>query len=111
MCIGIPLRVCAIESGHAWCERRGDRRRVRTALVGDVAVGDWLLVFLDNAQERIAPERAAEIDAVLSLLQEALDGVPLDAADSAHTAFTLPSRMTNDDVRALAGAPTTESLP
>ena len=109
MCIGIPMRVRAVEPGHAMCEGRGERRRVRTALLGDVAVGEWVLVFIDSAHERIAPERAVEIDAVLDLLQGALDGQPVDAADHHHTAFTLPSRWTTEQLRALSGAPATES--
>ena len=32
-------------------EGRGQRRRVNTALVGEPATGDWLLIFLDGARE------------------------------------------------------------
>lgn len=109
MCIGIPMQVLATDPGHASCAGRGETRRVRTALVGDVAVGDWLLVFIDSAQEVLSPQRAQEINATLDLLQRALHGDASDAAhelaDAAHTAFELPSRWTTEQLRALSGAP------
>jgi hydrogenase expression/formation protein HypC len=106
------MQVLAIEPGHASCAGRGATRRVRTALVGDVKPGDWLLVFIDSAQERLEPQRAREIDATLDLLDVALAGAASGAVPDA--AFDLPSRWTTDQLRALSGAPspeTTEGLP
>lgn len=111
MCIGIPMQVVSVEPGHALCAGRGETRRVRTALVGDVAAGDWLLVFIDSAQERLDADRAQEITATLDLLQDALSGTPATAADAA---FALPSSWTASQLRALAGTPVphaTESIP
>jgi hydrogenase expression/formation protein HypC len=111
MCIGIPMQAERIEPGHALCSGRGETRRVRTALVGDVTPGEWLLVFIDSAQERLEPQRAAEINATLDLLQAAMSGAELDTADAA---FELPSRWTTAQLRALSGAPftpTPESTP
>jgi hydrogenase expression/formation protein HypC len=112
MCIGLPLQVIATKPGHALCEGRGLTRRVRTALVGEVAPGDWLLVFLDNALERLDTSRAAEINATLDLLDGVL-GAGLDG--SADAAFDLPSRLSAADLRALSGqsspAPLLESTP
>ena len=105
MCIGIPMQVTAIEPGQAWCTGRGETRRVRTALIGDVAIGEWLLVFIDTAQERIDVQRAREIDATLDLLQAVMDGAPVAAND----AFELPSRWSADQLRALSGASEPES--
>lgn len=97
MCIGIPLQVLHVEPGHAVCTGRAGTRRVLTALVGDVQPGDWLLVFLDSAQERLTPERAAEIDATLAMVEAAAAG---DAV-TADAAFDLPSRWSADELRAL----------
>ncbi len=105
MCIGYPMQVTVVEPGHAWCAGRAGVRRVRTALVGEVAVGDWLLVFLDSAQERLTPERAAEVDATLAMVEAAMAG---DASPAAEAAFELPSRLSADDLRALAGAAPTQ---
>lgn len=118
MCIGLPMQVLAVEPGHASCVGRGQTRRVRTVLVGDVRPGDWLLVFIDNAHDRLDAQRAREIDATLDLLDDALAGAPNVAfGDASHPAFDLPSRWTSDQLRALSGArssetaESTESLP
>ncbi|MBV5287333.1 MAG: HypC/HybG/HupF family hydrogenase formation chaperone [Methyloversatilis discipulorum] len=100
MCLGIPMQVMATEAGHAQCVGRLGLRRVRTALVGDVAVGDWLLVFLDSAQECIPVERAQEIDATLDLIESVMQG---EAGDG-DAAFALPSAMSSEQLRALSGA-------
>ena len=99
MCIGMPMQVTAIEPGHAWCEGRGERRRVNTALVGDVAPGDWLLVFLGDARERIDAARAHEVDSALDLVLGAMQGTK----GGGEAGFLLPSQMTADQLRALAG--------
>ena len=110
MCIGIPMRVDHIEPGHALCSGRGETRRVRTALVGDVVPGDWLLVFIDSAQQRLEPQRVAEIDATLDLLLAAING----GAQDSSAAFDLPSRWSTAQLRALSGTsstPTPEGMP
>lgn len=100
MCIGIPMQVLRVEPGHAWVAGRGEVKRVDTALVGDCAQQDWLLIFLDAARERIDAQRAAEVNAVLDLVEGALAGAPDNAPD---TAFELPSRMDPHALAALAG--------
>lgn len=98
MCIGMPMQVTAVEPGHALCEGRGERRRVNTALVGDVAPGDWLLVFLGDARERIDAERALEVNAALDLVLGAMQGQGADG----DAGFELPSRMSAEQLRQLA---------
>lgn len=100
MCIGIPMQVIEADSRHALCEGRGERRRVNTALVGEVAPGDWLLVFLDDAREPIDAARAAEVNAALDLVA----GAMLGAETPADVDFVLPSQMTPEQLRALTGA-------
>jgi hydrogenase expression/formation protein HypC len=99
MCIGIPMQVEAVESGHAWVVGRGERRRVETALVAPVRAGDWLLVFLGGARARIGARRAAEVDAALDLLVDALGGT----ASAADPGFALPSAMSPAELAVLAG--------
>lgn len=101
MCIGLPMQVCATRPGFATVQGRGEQREVSTALVGEPAAGDWLLVFLDGAREAISPERAAEVDATLDLLQAALGGhLP---GDDHAPGFTLPSATTAEQLRAWSG--------
>ncbi|MDZ5461386.1 HypC/HybG/HupF family hydrogenase formation chaperone [Azohydromonas lata] len=102
MCIGIPMQVLRAAGLRAQVQGRGEQREVDTALVGDVAPGDWLLIFLDAARERMDPQRAAEVNAALDLLAGALGGHAPFADDPG---FTLPSAMSAHDVAALAGAP------
>jgi hydrogenase expression/formation protein HypC len=101
MCLGIPMQVSALEPGHAWCDGRLGRQRVRIALVGEVAVGDWLLVFLDSAQQRISAERAREIEATLDLVASAMRG----SGGDGDASFALPSAMDTDFLRSLSGGP------
>ena len=99
MCIGLPMQVVATEPGHAWCEGRGERRRVNTALVGTVAPGDWLLVFLNDAREQIDSVRALEVNGALDLMVDAMQGI--DASGDAG--FLLPSQMTAEQIKQLSG--------
>ena len=105
MCIGIPMQVDSITPGHAFCTGRDGRRHVRTALVGEVNTGDWVLVFLDSAQEIISAERAYEVNATLDLMQDAWSA-RIDSPLSAPV-FDLPSAMSSQDLQALTGRPTT----
>ncbi|GAP38819.1 hydrogenase maturation protein HupF/HypC/HoxL [Piscinibacter sakaiensis] len=101
------MTVVAVEPGRAHCRWRGEERRVDTVLVGDCAVGDRLLVFLDSARERLDEARAAEIDATLALVAQAQAGL-LDAAGgaaAAFDAFPLPSALDAADLAAFAGRP------
>lgn len=101
MCMGIPMQVESVQAGFALCAGRAGRCRVATLLVGLCAPGDWLLTFLGDARERISAERAGEIDAVLDLLQAAIDG----RAGDAFAPFVLPSSMS---AAACAGACATD---
>ncbi len=99
MCIGIPMQVIEADGRFALCEGRGERRRINTALVGEVVPGDWLLVFLDDAREPIDAARAAEVNAALDLVLGAMQGADL----AVDIDFALPSQMNADQLRALTG--------
>ncbi len=107
MCIGLPMQVQSIRPGHAVVSGRGETREVNTALVGEPAVGDWLLVFLDGARECLSPERAAEVNAALDLLADAMSGLlPGLGAGGQPTdpGFALPSAMSAQDLARLTGS-------
>ena len=101
MCIGIPMQVIErLSSGWARVEGRGEVKRIDTALVGELAPGDWVLVFIDGARERLSPERAAEVNAALDLVAQAMGGATALADDPG---FDLPSAMSDEQLRALTG--------
>ena len=100
MCIGIPMQVIEADGRFALCEGRGERRRINTALVGDVAPGDWLLVFLGDAREPIDADRATEVNAALDLVLGAMQG----NSALVDVNFALPSQMSPEQMRALTGA-------
>jgi len=103
MCIGIPMQVERVETGYVLCRGRGEQRRISTLLVGPCQPGDWLLTFLDDARERIDAVRAAEINEVLDMLQQALGGHSGNVAAD----FVLPSSMSTAELSAsLSGQPT-----
>lgn len=71
MCIGIPMQV--IES-HALFAIGADGERVDTALVGQQAVGSWLLVSLGIAREVLDAQSAQAIRDALTAVDAVLNG-------------------------------------
>ncbi len=100
MCMGLPMQVQ--DAGDAWADvvRQGQLRRVRTALVGPLSAGDWVLVHIDSAIERLSPERAAEVDAALALVNAVMSG---EAPNTDNDPFSLPSAMSAADLARLTG--------
>ncbi len=74
MCLGIPMRIAAVEGLSARCETGERSEQVDLALVGVQPVGTWVLVFLGSAREVLAPEEAALILRALKGLQQAVAG-------------------------------------
>ena len=71
MCLGIPMQVQALDGFNARCEARGVERTVSLFLVQheDIVVGDYVLVHVGTAIQKIDPKGAAE---TWSLLDEVL---------------------------------------
>jgi hydrogenase expression/formation protein HypC len=90
------MQVQAVRPGHATVRRGSLTREVRSTLVEPVAPGDWLLVFLDDARERLSAARAAEVDAALALVEAALAG----AAPAGSVGFDLPSSWSTEQLEA-----------
>ena len=66
MCIGFPGRVVAVDEFGAMVETEGRRRRASTLFLPDIAVGDWVAVAAGTIVERLEPDQAAEIQAILN---------------------------------------------
>jgi len=98
VCIGIPMQAIQTAPGRARVAGRGEVRDVDTTLIGEVEAGEWVLVFLDGARERLDPQRAQEMNETLDLVEAALAG---RSAREPH--FTLPSEMDAAQLAALTG--------
>ena len=66
--------------------------------------GEWVLVFLGSARERLSPERAAEVRSLLALVEDTLAGRYDPQSPQAQAAFALPSAMGAEQLAALLGA-------
>lgn len=75
MCMGIPMRVLRIDGLVARCEAKGVARDASLLLLGEdgVAVGDYVVVHLGHAIERVSAERAADAWAVYDEMLAAED--------------------------------------
>lgn len=71
MCLGIPAQIVELlEPGLAKAEISGVRREVSVALTPETEVGDWVLVHVGFALQRIDEEQARETLALLEQMGE-----------------------------------------
>ena len=61
MCFGIPMRIESIEGLIARCEAKGVQREANLLMLSPdgIAVGDYVVVHLGYAMDKISPEEAA----------------------------------------------------
>ena len=78
MCIGLPYQVIQKEAHRALCQRGNEQRWIDTSLVGEIAQGDWLLVFLEAAREVISAERAQQVEEAVSAIEQVMSGQDVD---------------------------------
>lgn len=61
MCLAIPAEVIEmVEDQHAVVDMSGVRKLISTALLDELAVGDYVIVHVGYALTRLDPEEAAE---------------------------------------------------
>lgn len=78
MCLAIPARVAEIlENELAVVELGGVRKQISLAMVDDVAVGDYVIVHVGYAINRLDPDEAAKTLALFAEIAAALDPSPL----------------------------------
>ena len=60
MCFGLPMQVVAVDGFVARCAARGIEREVSLMMLQDepVAAGDFVMVHLGHALEKMTPEAA-----------------------------------------------------
>ena len=76
MCVGVPMKVVEINYPMAVAEAKGVKRTISLMLLpeGEVKEGDYVMVHVGNAIEKIDEEEAKEIWKVLDEVMEALKG-------------------------------------
>ncbi|WP_456342750.1 HypC/HybG/HupF family hydrogenase formation chaperone [Thermovibrio sp.] len=76
MCVGVPMKVVEINYPMAVAEAKGVKRTISLMLLpeGEVKEGDYVMVHVGNAIEKIDEKEAQEIwkalDEVLQALEE-----------------------------------------
>ena len=88
MCLGIPAQIVEIvdsEGGLAKAEISGVRRAVSIALCPEAGVGDWVLVHVGFALERIDEQQARETIELLEQMGEAYEQEVREIRASATT--------------------------
>ena len=86
MCLGIPMQVRAIDGFTARCEAKGVSRDVSLFLMQEepVGVGDFVMVHVGYAIQKIEPEAAASAwelyDEMLAAEQAAAEATGSDHA-------------------------------
>jgi hydrogenase expression/formation protein HypC len=81
MCLAIPAQVVELREGdQALIELSGVKKEISLALVDNVAVGDYVIVHVGYALNKLDPEEAAR---TLQLFTE-LGDTALDASDLGH---------------------------
>ncbi len=78
MCLAIPALVVEIlEQEQAIVDMGGVRKPISTALLDEVAVGDYVIVHVGFALSRLDPDEAAETLKLFAELAEAIsDEIP-----------------------------------
>ena len=72
MCLAVPARVVELDGDNAIVDLDGIRKETSTVLLDEVAVGDYVLIHVGFALERIDPVEAAKTLALFDELK-ALD--------------------------------------
>ncbi|RUM91177.1 MAG: HypC/HybG/HupF family hydrogenase formation chaperone [Thermovibrio sp.] len=76
MCVGVPMKIVEIDYPMAVAEAKGVRRTVSLMLLpeNEVKVGDYVMVHVGNAIEKIDEREAKEVwkalDEVLEILEK-----------------------------------------
>ncbi len=68
MCLGIPMRVEKIEGIKATVELGGIRKQADIRLLDNVKIGDYIIIHVGFAIEKIDPESAKETLELLKIL-------------------------------------------
>ena len=80
ICVGLPLRIIAIDGIAARAEAEGHLEVIDLSLTPEARPGDWVLTHLGAAREVISVEEATKISAALAGLRAVMAGQGLGDA-------------------------------
>ena len=74
MCLAIPMKVMELNPPEAVVDQAGVRLTIRTDLLDDLQVGEYVLVHAGFAIERLRPEEAEETLRLMAQMTEEMPG-------------------------------------
>ncbi|WP_456328002.1 HypC/HybG/HupF family hydrogenase formation chaperone [Archaeoglobus sp.] len=72
MCIAIPGKIVEIDFPFAIVDFKGTKRKIRIDLIDDAKVGDWVLVHVGIAIQKVDEEEARK---TAELLEQVFGGL------------------------------------
>ena len=77
MCLAIPVKVVEMRDGdQAMVDVGGVRKEISLALVDGIAVGDYVILHVGYAIQKLDPEEAEKTLALFAVLGENLGAAP-----------------------------------
>lgn len=81
MCLAVPVQIKEIiDEDTALCEIAGVRKTISTSLIEDLKVGDYVILHVGYALQKIDPEEAERTLALFAGVESAQDSVSSDQA-------------------------------
>jgi hydrogenase expression/formation protein HypC len=71
MCLAVPAQLVSTKGDEAVADLHGNRVTVNTLLVGDVKIGDWVLIHAGFAIQKLDYSEAQETFAILKDVEKA----------------------------------------
>lgn len=75
MCLAVPLKILSIRDNEAVAELYGIKRNIRTDLIKDLNIGDYVLVHAGFAIEKLKEQVAIETIKAIQEVDEAMKEV------------------------------------
>jgi len=78
MCLAVPAQLVSTDGDEAVADLHGNRVKINTLLVGEVKIGDWVLIHAGFAIQKLDYQEAQETWAILRDVDKAAQTVESD---------------------------------
>ena len=78
MCLAVPAQLVSTDGDEAVADLHGNRVKINTLLVGEVKIGDWVLIHAEFAIQKLDYQEAQETWAILRDVDKAAQTVESD---------------------------------